>query len=258
MRAEILIDDSMAQRGHRMLTAMAAAATIPVCVRENYVGDCEILMTYGIGHSIRRHWWQKHLAKGGRGVAWDLGYWAHSQGTMRVSLDADHPQRWIREEPPERWDAWGIPLRSDGDERGPAVIVGLGAKSLAVHRLDPLQWERHATKKARTMGVKPVFRPKRNTDPALPGLRVVGGSIEEALRGASLVLCRHSNVAVDACVAGVPVMCEDGAAVALYRKCRAPTHEQRLQFMRSLAHWQYTPDEAATAWTYLLSRIGEK
>ena len=36
--------------------------------------------------------------------------------------------------------------------------------------------------------------------------------IDQALRGASLVVCHHSNCAVDAIIAGVPFECEDGAA----------------------------------------------
>jgi len=255
VRAEILIDAGMALRGHRMLTAMIEAAPIPVCVRESYVGDCEILMTYGTGHAVRRPWWLKHLKRGGRCIGWDLGYWAHDQGTMRVTLDADHPHQWIREESSRRWDDWGIELREDADPRGPAVIVGLGAKARAVHRLDALQWERQAAKRAREMGRKAVFRPKRDRDPVLPGLRVARGPIEDVLRGASLVLCRHSNVAVDACIAGVPVICEDGAALALYRGGPAPDREQRLQFLRSLAWWQWKPEEAKDAWTYLLNRL---
>jgi hypothetical protein len=255
VRAEILIDGGMARRGHRMLTAMVEAAPIPVCVREAYVGDCEILMTYGTGHAIRRPWWLKHRAKGGRCIGWDLGYWATGDGTMRATLDADHPQLWIREERPERWDAWGIPLREDAKADGPAVIVGLGHKSLTAYGLAPLQWEQGAAARIAKKGRPVVFRPKRVADPRLRRMPVATGAIEDVLRGASLVVCRHSNVAVDACIAGVPVICEDGAAVALYQHGPAPTQEQRLQFMRSLAWWQWKPDEAKDAWTYLLNRL---
>lgn len=245
----------MARRGQRMLEAMIAAAPIPVQVRENYVGDCEILMTYGTGHAVRRPWWLKHLAKGGRCIGWDLGYWHHGQDTMRVTLDADHPQRWIREEPADRWDACGIELREDACEDGPAVIVGLGPKSVRAYGLAPLQWEQAAAARMAKKGRAMVFRPKRASDPRLRKMPVAIGPIEEVLRGASLVVCRHSNVAIDACIAGVPVICEDGAAVALYRHGPAPTREQRLQFLRGLAWWQWKPNEAKDAWTYLLTRL---
>lgn len=240
-----------------MLQAMIAAAPIEVKVRENYVGDCELLMTYGTGHAIRRPWWLKHRAKGGRCVGWDLGYWRHGEDTMRMTLDSDHPQAWIRNEPPDRWDAWGIDLREDYSERGPVVVVGLGQKALKVHGLAALQWERAAAQKAASRERKIVFRPKRDTDPRLPGVAIVKGPIEEVLKGASLVICRHSNVAVNACIAGIPVICEDGAAVALYRHGEAPSKEQRLQFMRNLAWWQWKPTEAKDAWKYLLQRLSD-
>lgn len=235
---------------------MIEAAPIPIKVRENYVGDCEILMTYGNGHAVRRPWWMKHKASGGRCVGWDLGYWRHGEGTMRVTIDDDHPQRWIRDEAPGRWDSLGIPLRNDFKGNGHAVIVGLGQKAKIVHGLKSLQWETQALRKVRALGLRPLFRPKRAQDQRLPGIPVAKtGPIEEVLKGASLVLCRHSNVAIDACIAGIPVICEDGAAHALYATNKNPTEEQRLQFLRNVAWWQWKPEEAKDAWTYLLNRL---
>lgn len=260
MRAEILIDSTMAARGARILDAMIAAAPIPIIVRENYVGDCEILMTYGTGHPIRRPWWQKHLRRGGRCIGWDLGYWKHKDdGTcrMRVTVDKDHPPHLIRSESAERWQAEGITLREDADPRGPVVIVGLGQKSVRTFGLRPLEWERGALAMVRRKFPenKIVFRPKRDTDLALERVHVVHGPIEQAIKGASLVVCRHSNVAVDACIAGIPVICEDGAAFALYKNNPNPTTEQRLQFLQGLAWWQWKPEEANQAWKYLLNRL---
>lgn len=85
-----------------------------------------------------------------------------------------------------------------------------------------------------------------------------GMPIDEALRGASLVVCRHSNVAVDACVAGIPVECDDGAAAALYRGNPNPTREQRAEFLRRLTFWEWRPDEAAQAWDWILTVTGRQ
>ena len=93
-----------------------------------------------------------------------------------------------------------------------------------------------------------VLRPKKVRHATLP-------PIEEALKGKSLVVCRHSNVAIDACIAGVPVRCEDGAAFALYRDFERPTRDERLGFLRSLAWWNWKPSEAGEAWKYLISRL---
>jgi hypothetical protein len=174
---------------------------------------------------------------------------------MRATIDEDHPQAWLRKEEPTRWDSQGIALRKDFKAKGPALIVGMGHKSLPVHGLNPLQWERAAVSRAVAMGLQPLFKPKKARYPVMPGISVARGSIEQALKGAALVLCRHSNVAVDACIAGVPVMCEDGAAQVLYRNGPAPTPEQRIEFLRSLAYWQWTPAEAKEAWNYQLMRL---
>lgn len=261
MRVEILTDPGMALRGARMLDAMIAAAPIEARVRNSYVGDCEILMVYGTGHPIRRPWWRQHLKNGGRCIGWDLGYWKHKDdGTcrMRVTLDHDHPQAFIRPEDGARWASEGISLREDFNAKGPIVLVGLGQKSVRLHSLHPLEWETRAIKRLQKEfpGRSIVFRPKRPGDARPPMLKFAkDGPIEDVIRGASLVVCRHSNVSVDACIAGIPVQCEDGAAVALYRDNPAPTPAQRLAFLQSLAHWQYKPEEASQAWTYLLSRL---
>ena len=265
MRIEILTDPGMAMRGARILKAMIDAAPIEVRVRHSYVGDCDVLMVYGTGHPIRRPWWNKQLGRGGRCIGWDLGYWKHKDdGTcrMRVTIDADHPQRLLRPELATRWDGEGIALREEASRHGPVVVVGLSSKALRMHGLSRLQWEGAAIAKARAAlpDREVVFRPKRDTDPR-PGNVVsrVGGPIEDVIRGASLVICRHSNVAIDACIAGVPVVCQDGAAAALYgsdiKQPRAVTAAQRLEFLRSLAWWQWRPEEAPEAWTYLLSRL---
>lgn len=257
MRVEVLTDPAMAGRGARMLDAMILACPFPVEIHRKYHGNADLLMVYGTGHPVRRPWWEKHIAGGRHAIGWDLGYWKRDTQTMRLTIDADHPQAMIREESPERWDAEGIKLRDDYDPKGPVIVVGMSRKADRIHGLGLMAWERQTARAAARKYVdrQIFFRAKRDTDPPLPGFRTVRGAIEDVLRGASLVICRHSNVAVDACIAGIPVQCEDGAAFALYRHGANPTREQRLQFLRSLAHWQYRPDEARQAWTYIRKRL---
>jgi len=265
MRCEVLVDPRMFPRGDKMLKAMIAAAPIKLKVRQTYRGDCELLMVYGTGHPVRRPWQQQHLARGGRMIGWDLGYWGRrDNGTfaMRCTLDADHPQRFLRPEPGDRWARAGIELREDCNPAGHILVVGMSPKAHRAHGMKPLSWETQAVRAARAVadGRLVLYKPKRPGEPVPPGVAVVQTkNITEALRGASLVVCRHSNAAVDACIAGVPVVCEDGAASALYTgkitSPTVPTREQRLAFLQSLAWWQWTPEEAAHAWNYLLNRI---
>jgi hypothetical protein len=268
MRVEILTDPAMFRRGRRMLEAMIAAAPMPVDVRTRWSGTPCVLMVYGAGHPVRRPQQFANLRAGGRLVGWDLGYWDKKRGeddaaAMRLTIDADHPHKLIRPEPPERWDAAGIDLRDDFDPNGPVIVIGMGSKSHRMLGFDGPHWEAKALQRATQAhpGRPILYRPKRPhyPNPAGAWRRIDSVPIEDVLRGASLIVCRHSNVAVDACIAGVPVVCEDGAAAALYgsdvRQPINPTREQRLQFLRSLAWWQWRPEEAAEAWTYLVSRL---
>jgi hypothetical protein len=78
-------------------------------------------------------------------------------------------------------------------------------------------------------------------------------AIQNVLRGASLVVCRHSNVAVDAVVAGVPFEAEDGAATWL--KGKPYTIGNRLDFLRRLAYWQWHQGELYDAVQFAQSII---
>lgn len=250
---EVLTDPAMTGRGREMINALIETCPLKVFVGTQYKGRSDILLTYGTGHPIRRPWWTRHRASGRHCIGLDFGY---TPGYMRATIDHDHPQRLVREEPSDRWEALGIELREDFAPEGPGVVVGLGQKALNVLGLRPLQWEMKAADLIRSKGLIPVHRPKKPRGPFLPAIKVAEGSIEQVLKGSALVVCRHSNVAVDACIAGIPVICSDGISYALYSKTPTPTRDERLRFLHSMAYWQWKPSEAAQAWTYLLGRLG--
>jgi hypothetical protein len=62
-------------------------------------------------------------------------------------------------------------------------------------------------------------------------------------------------VSIDACIAGVPAVCVDGAGFALYNNSmvspRKPSEQERLRFLHNLAYWQYRPSEARLAWNFI-------
>lgn len=259
---EIILSPDMVRRGQKILSALICAASsagVRAIVNDSYRKAAPVLMTYGIGHRERRQWVAKHREAGGRVIAWDLGYWDRDVPVafnMRCTIDDDHPWRLIRPEDPGRFDVQGIRLRDDHDPAGPIVLCGLGPKQRAYKGIPGQTWEieKLADLRARFPGRTILYRPKRD-EPTLPGCPLAVGPIDQVIRGASLVVCAHSNVAVDACIAGVPVECEDGAAFALYRNNLAPSEDERIGFLRSLAWWQWKPHEARHAWKYLLSRL---
>jgi hypothetical protein len=262
---EVLISKDLIERGRMMLQAMVRAgpaAGLHCIVRPVFTGTVRTVLTYGLGHPERRPKWMGHVAKGGRVIAFDLGYWGRKDAdfSMRMTVDGDHPQRWIAPEDPQRFAESGIRLRDDFGPHGPVVLCGMGWKAKRVFAGGSMDWEEATLARIRAAypGRRVIFKPKRDVDPVPRGVPVFRGTIEEALRGASLLVCRHSNTAIDAYIAGVPVVCEDGAAAALYgtdiERPVQPTPEARLAFLESLAHWQYRPSEAGVAWAFLRRR----
>lgn len=251
---EILIGDhSMAARGKRMLQALLAARTHDVVQSNVYTGTTTVLMMYGAGLESRRLALQQHLDGGGRAVIWDLGYWQRDDH-MRLAIDGLHPTAAHLALAPPDSSRFQFQLREDADPAGPILLIGLGVKSAALYKVRPMEWER---KKARELqerfpGRKIKWRPKGTLYAEIPGTELCrGGTIEEALVGCSLVVCRHSNVGVDACIAGVPVETQDGAALALYKDNPNPTPAQRAEFLRRLGYWNWNPLEAPLIWDWI-------
>ena len=252
--AEVLVDDSLAQRGRRMLKALHACAPVPSDIHAHYVGNRKILIVWGGGRPDRVDLLKRHRAAGGITVAWDLAYWDR-EGAARLGINSLHPTAAQLEKAPEGPGRRDFVLRDDADPAGPTMLVGLGHKSARMLNVGALDWERKRLRQlqARFPGRPIWWRPKGKDFMPLPDtVPRWGMPIDEALRGCSLVVCRHSNVAVDACVAGVPVECDDGAAAALYRGNPRPTREQRAEFLRRLTFWEWRPDEAAQAWAWIL------
>jgi hypothetical protein len=255
---EVLLDEPMSSRGRRMLDAMIAAAPGPVVTTKAYAGRHQILMMYGAGQERRRLALQLHRARGGRVVTWDLGYWDRGRA-MRLAIDQMHPSaEQLALAPAGVWRST-VNLRSDADPAGPVLLVGLGHKSATLYGLRHLQWERAALAriKAEFPGRQVLWRPKGRAAIPMGGTVLRHGmEIEEALRGCGLVVCLHSNVAVDACLAGVPVQCEAGAALALYAAGRDPAPAERAEFLRRLGFWNWHPGEAGEAWEWIERVIG--
>lgn len=259
LTVEVLIPEKRTETALILLESFAATAaeTDEVKITCEYQGGSDWLVMYGIGRAPRSDWRDTQLAAGGRVLVWDLGYVGRQKltGYMRMSIDEDHPRLSLVDATapdPSRWNVHKIALREDFDPDGHIVLVGLGRKSRAyIH--EPL-WEAWALESVRLRYPerRVVYRPKpdgKNQFPILDGVEVnTRSSIEEVLRGASLVVCRHSNVAVDAAIAGVPFEAYGG--IALWLKSRAFTPVTRLDFLRRLAWWQWRASEAGDAWHF--------
>lgn len=254
---ELLITQNASDTALAMLKAMRTALIsdgMSVEVTQKYRGLRDLLMLHGVGAPDRNAARNAHVASGRRVIMWDMGYFGRKKtvGYLRCSIDRDHPQAWFDRTPADagRWQALRIALRDDARPDGPVILVGLGRKSRSYLRADDWEAARFDQLRSRFPGREIIYRPKPgNPWPALKCKTDATTPIEALLIGASLVSCRHSNVACDAAVAGVPFECDDGAAVWLQPK--PYTTENRTDFLHRLAHWQYRPDEAANAWHFL-------
>lgn len=239
-----------------MMQAMirsAADAGIEAVVTSEYSGKYPWLLSYGLGHTGRRPWIEKQLRNGRHVIGIDLGYWDRNR-SMRITVDADHPWRLMRDMPGDRFRASGIKLKNTYDPNGHIVLIGMGVKSRLQFGFKDQEWEKETLGKIIVAhpGRKVFYKAKK---PEKFICKQIHGDISQALEGSALVVCRHSNVAIDAAIHGVPCVCEDGAGRALYSdniaKPRNPTESERLQFLNNVAYWQYRPDEALQAWEFI-------
>ena len=211
--------------------------------------DDAYVVLYGLGGRDRVHYANRE-----RLIAFDAGYWDRKgpDRKYRVAIGGFHsPQHIMRGPYPGdgRWGASGLSIAPDRDSKGPILLVGNGPKSNAVGSGG---WSAAMSRELRKRfpGRKVLNRPKPKK-PMEQGVShdgIASGAIDDVLRGVSLVVCRHSNVAVDACRMGVPVVCEDGAAAAIYPQRlgdaeNQPGLDMRTEFLHRLAWWQWSAAE---------------
>lgn len=249
---EYLSINGRSERANAILEAMREVHPGPVTNR--YEGKSEWLMLWGVGFPAHAEAAKRHA---GPVSMWDLGY---RPGYSRVALNHWHPtpaQIDATEPDPSRFDELGIELRNDGDPNGPILLIGMGPKSKRF--LNDANWESRALRKIqkRYPGKKVIFRPKPKRPAPDLGIPVDRSeTIVQALKGKSLVVCRHSNVGVDAAIAGVPCETVEGAAKWLEGKEFTP--DLRMDFLRRLAWWQWKQDEASKAWKFIVDMSHEK
>lgn len=191
----------------------------------------------------------------------DLGYWRR-ETHYRLSANDWSPQAYVRAGlPADRLAAMGVKIRPWNEQGREVLVLGASGKSMAQHGFSYLQWEMATARQLVAMGLRVVYRPKPN-DPERQTLPIAGVGHDErpladALQAASFVVAHHSNAAIDALVAGVPVHCVTGAAAAfsvpLEAAANPPRLEGREQFLADVAWLQWTLEEmrAGTTWRHL-------
>lgn len=258
MRVEILSAIRRSSTAAPMLEAIEAAARAAgdeVELTEAYRGDCDWLVIFGVGAEAHATARAAHAPRG-TSVLFDLGYFGRRKGPdgfLRVSVDRDHPQHLLSRAPDDggaRWAEHGIALRDDFDASGPIILVGLGPKSKVYLGAEDWELNKLDELERRFPGRRIIHRPKPGQEfQRLRCDRDDTTPIHNLLCGASLVVARHSNVAAEAAIQGIPFEVEDGAAAWL--NGREYSLANRREFLHRLAWFQWRAAEAAQTWQFL-------
>lgn len=207
---------------------------------------------------------------GRKSVYIDLGYWGrHDGGRWRgfhkVSVNGRHPTEYFmrREHDDIRAKALGLKLEPWKKGGRHILVVGMSGRSCAIDGYQPNQWERETIARLKEVTDRPIiYRPKPSWLGAVP---LEGASyspkmqqLAEVLAGCHAVVTHHSNVAVDALVAGIPAFCWEGIATPLslqdLARIEAPLYsEARTRWLNAATYCQWSVAEMAdgAAWRHL-------
>ncbi len=244
------------------LTKTAPAAGIALRSElRHFRGGSDLLLLWGPGAPDRFPPMRQQLDAGRRVVAFDLSYW-HRDTKARVSIDAPHPQAWLlkKDWPETRLQADNLVIADRWKATGPIVVAGIGRKARVQYGGAVLAWEAQLIEacRARWPQRRLIYRRKHPDAPVPSNVPASSaGTMDDALSGASLLITWHSNAAVDAIRLGIPVICKDGAAAAVYPSTLGPDDPQpipttlRDRVLANLAWFQWGLHELAGFWHWL-------
>lgn len=222
----------------------------------------DLCIAYGWINELTDKVFTKHQEKGIPFIFVDLGYWDRGpEGHYRVGInDWDTAKHMKRGMPSDRFDRLRVPLRDDWNPNANQImIVGMSGKAAWTHGYSDGQWE-NDTKTFLQQNARPGFefyvrqKPNKQTRRMAP--------IEEDLKESCFVVSHHSNVAVDALVAGVPFWAKKGVGSllspptldpALFDNPWFPERSDKMNLLYDIAYAQWTPAEmrSGACWEYI-------
>lgn len=264
-------------KGHRrsqmcvaaMSSGIAAAGDRPqVILDEHFKGVThDACVFYGYTTRLQRIM-AAHIAAGRPAVYLDLGYWHRegSNGHHKIVVNGRHPTAYFQA---RRHDASRLrnfrveikPWRRGGRS---ILLAGMGFKAATIAEGVPFEsFERQAILELRRHTARPiVYRPKPSCKESRPITGTVFSPREESLDAVladcHAVVTHHSNVAVDALVAGIPAFCWQGVAAPLslqdFARIESPAYpDGREQWLADIAWTQWSIAEMAAGlpWRHL-------
>jgi hypothetical protein len=234
------------------------------------IQEHDVAVFYGLAGGLDRIF-RDYPESGRKAVYIDLGYWGRRKrgrfdGFHKLSVNARHPTDYFQARPhgSERFRSHDVPIRPWRSSGTHIVVAGMSAKAAWAEGLQPHEWERRTIARLRQLTRRPIiYRPKPNWAEAKP----IEGStfdrltpLESTLDRCHAVVTHHSNVAVDALLAGVPCICPHGVASLLSGHDleqieSPPMPDGREQWAADLAwtQWSVGEMEGGAAFQYLRS-----
>lgn len=200
-------------------------------LEQDYTGkvDHDVAVFYGLEGKMPTIF--RDYREQAKAVYVDLGYWGRRDGGRwtgyhKVVVNSRHPTEYYRKHrhPEDRVAKFGLeikPVRPGGRH---ILLAGMGDKAAQAEGFRIEEWERMTIAEIRRYTDRPIrYRPK----PSWKNAKPIAGTeysapherdLEHDLIDCHAVVTHHSNVAVDALLAGVPVFCKAGVAVAFARQ----------------------------------------
>ena len=244
--------------------------TVQLISSQRYRGpNSRIAVFYGLSDGLRQVFDDYRQDERRKAIYVDLGYWGRRKKTRfdgyhKISIDSRHPTGYFQtvEHPADRFRSHSIQIKPWREDGRHILVIGMSGKGALAEGFVPEQWERRTVMQLRELTKRPiVYRPKPNWIGAKP---IMGAAfqrespIEHALADAWAVVCHHSNVAVEAILAGVPAICPLGVASVmaghrLEQIDAPPMPEGREQWASDIAYCQWTMAEmqSGAAWRHL-------
>ena len=228
--------------------------------------EADVAVWYGYSKPIM----EGYRRAGKKAIYVDLGYWAREgfTGHHKLAINSRHPTSYFqrRRHSPDRFRKLPVTVKPWTKSGDFVIVAGMSAKGAAAEGLNAEEWERRAVAELRKhTSRRIVYRPKPNWHSAtrIEGTdfqkgHSQGDDVPDVLRNCHAVVTHHSNVAVDALLAGVPVFCLEGIASVLGKsnlsEIESPIRpEGREQWAYDAAWTQWSVPEMASgaAWRHL-------
>lgn len=250
----------------------ASGDSVRLVSEASYQGPAaDVAVFYGLSGNLERIF-RDYPAVGKTAVYIDLGYWARRaggglgrfRGYHKLGVNSRHPTAYFRKFSHDGTRASRLRLSVAPWRTGRHILVaGMGFKAANAEGLIPEQWERSVIREIALHTKRPIiYRPKPSCHRSGP----VGGvqfspptqPLEEVFQDCHAVVTHHSNVAVDALLAGIPTFCWEGAATPMslqdLSKIETPYRpDDRQQWLHDVTWCQFHVDEMAAGipWRHL-------